>query len=198
MAAGALRFGVTDRATNMQIIDGMAVSSPGGDIGIGSDGVIPGGAAIRQRSARIQPISASEVDEVATMMSYDVVLNGSSPYVLYRPGPQSSSEGRLGWDNVRPTEKVMLLRLAKLNGKKLIVNSAWRSLETQSRIRSGSEGSIPKSGYHQSGQAFDISNSSYTSLEMFINNARSVGFGGIGRYSWGCHIDSRAGDITFR
>lgn len=196
IAAGALRFNSEQRYDGMTQAASV-VASPYEFAGVGVEGIVPGGGAIRQRSARANPITAQESDEASLHMTYESVLEGSSPYIYYRPGPASASGGRYGWDNVQPLEKIMLMRLAKTLGVKLIINSAWRSLETQARIR-GNDDSIPRSGYHQSGQAFDVSRSGMPSENSFINTARSLGFGGIGRYNSFIHIDSRYGDVTFR
>ncbi len=201
IAAGAIRFGITERTAGMNTAAAVpATSWPGAD-GISEGGVVPGGGAVRQRSARAEPITAAEADEAGRYMTYEAVyLNATSPYVLYQPGPDSARGGRFGWDNVQPLEKVMLMRLAKALGTKLYINSAWRSLETQAKIRSESSNpsAIPKSGYHQAGQAFDVSRRSFGNENTFINTARSLGFGGIGRYDTFIHIDSRFGDLTFK
>lgn len=201
IAAGAIRFGSAQKIEGIKAAEAIPATDWPGSDGIGEGGVVPGGGAVRQRSARAEPISAQEADEAGQYMTYEAVyLNANSPYVLYQPGPDSSREGRLGWDNVQPLEKVMLMRLAKALGTRLRINSAWRSLETQAKIRSQSSNpsSIPKSGYHQAGQAFDVSRQSFGNENTFINTARSLGFGGIGRYDTFIHIDSRFGDLTFR
>ncbi len=188
VASGALRYDEPTLSSGYSSIENIT-----------NDGTIAqDGAAMRQRSSRIMPISSEEAEEAKTHLSYDAVTNGTSSYVFYQPGPQSASSGRFGWDNVRPLEKIMLMRLAKSLSVKLYINSAWRSLSTQAEIRKGNESNIPKSGYHQSGQAFDVSRKTISDQNIFINTARGIGFGGIGRYDTFIHIDSRANDVTFR
>lgn len=97
-----------------------------------------------------------------------------------------SSLGEEGWTRVQPEVRIRLMKLQQLFGKRLIVNSAYRS-PTYNRSVGGARNSL-----HMSGMALDIkwSGISLTSREDFIDKALDVGFRGIGRYGTRfVHID---------
>ena len=81
-------------------------------------------------------------------------------------------------------EKLELLR-AELGNQPLIINSAYRTPEHNKAI-GGAENSL-----HMTGKAVDIAKVDDYDIDEMANIAEEVGFDGIGRYSWGIHVDVR-------
>lgn len=82
----------------------------------------------------------------------------------------------------------------RLGGKKLIINSAYRSRAYNESLRSRTRG-VAKNSFHTSGMALDVSRrsfgSDFESGENFIKIASQEGAMGIGAYSSFIHIDVR-------
>ena len=94
--------------------------------------------------------------------------------------------GREGWDGVVPEAKIKLMRLQKLWGRPLIVNSGLRP-EWYNRMIGGAAKS-----QHMGGRALDITWAGFKQADKaeFVRLARSVGFLGFGMgYPRFVHID---------
>jgi hypothetical protein len=87
--------------------------------------------------------------------------------------------GRDGWERVDPRARAMLMRVQREFGRRINVNSGYRSPEYNASL-SGSA----KNSYHMQGMAMDISwpGINATTREEFVRIARAQGFRGIGRY----------------
>lgn len=190
-AAGAFRISSDQRATGRQVIDGISPSIVGGQgVTFGDEGVaVEGGVQVRARAYRIEPISEEEIAILNNELTVENVLNGGSQHISLQKGESYAIDGPAVWTCVRPLEKVMLYRLSVRLGRKLIINSAYRSLYAQSRINP----SVTQS-WHSGGQAFDVRMSSYSGMnfEAFKGHANSIGFSRVRPYnSLGfVHIDT--------
>lgn len=182
LASGASRLSTAERQSARAAIEAIPATVVGGNgVTFGDEGImVEGGISVRQRSYQITPITAEEIDIINREMTFQNVTSGSSSYVDLLLGESYSYDGQAIWTKVRPTEKVLLLRLSKRVGK-LTLNSAFRSTYAQSKINPS-----VKASWHSSGQAFDIRMSSYTgkmNFETFKGYARSVGFGAVVAYN---------------
>lgn len=180
LAAGAVRYDSGSRMEGIRFagslpsygpVDSSPMAAPGSQIP--SDG--------RGVPANVAPMTQ---DEIGSVPSYEQIKDGGSQFLAFQGG--GLTMGPAGWTNARAEEKVMLIRLAKeLGGRRLTVNCAYRSPEHNKKV-GGATNSV-----HMSGKAFDISHSGMgTSVETFINTARSVGFRGFGYYNTFNHIDT--------
>ena len=86
-------------------------------------------------------------------------------------------------------EKLQIIR--EYFGKPVNVNSAYRTEEYNKAV-----GGVADS-QHLLGKAADISISG-VAPSTIANFAKSIGFGGIGIYSWGCHLDTRKDKAIWR
>lgn len=182
LAAGATRLQPAQRQSARTTIESIPATVVGGNgVTFGDEGImVEGGISVRQRSYQISPITAEEIDIINREMTFQNVSSGSSSYVHLLLGESYSYDGQAIWTKVRPTEKVLLLRLSKRVGK-LTVNSAFRSTYAQSKINPS-----VRASWHSSGQAFDIRMSSYSgrmNFETFKGHARAVGFGAVVAYN---------------
>lgn len=190
-AAGAFRLSSDQRATGRQTVDSIAPTIVSGQgVTFGDEGItVEGGIQVRGRAYRIQPISEQEIAVLNNELTFENVTSGRSQYIELLKGESFSIDGPAIWTRVRPMEKVMLYRLSVRIGKKLTVNSAYRSLYAQSKINPD----VTQS-WHSSGQAFDVRMSSYSgmSFEVFKGHANSIGFSRVRAYnSQGfVHIDT--------
>ena len=125
------------------------------------------------------------------------------PWPNFRPGELAcNSTGKLYIDP-RLLDKAEALR-ARLGGRALIVNSAYRSALHNAKV-GGAKGS-----QHLLGRALDISMVNHDP-ETFVREARALGFGGIGTYpkqnfihidigptrTWGDAFPRRSADPTY-
>lgn len=190
IGAGGIRFDLPERMSNIDAsfkiprIDGRINSrknreddlrnQQGSEPPTATNTAIP----MRQRSGIILPPTVQEINSVPNFEQAKSGYNG----IRYNPGSISSALGRDGWEKVQTLEIVMLLRLAREWGSELVINSAYRSRPVGAATKS----------WHMSGQAFDVSMRGVAASERsrFIQLARNLGFGGIGRYSTFIHIDS--------
>lgn len=78
-----------------------------------------------------------------------------------------------------------LEKLRQRIGQPLVINSGYRTPEHNERV-----GGSPKS-QHVEGRAADIREVKGLSIDEMAILAESIGFGGIGKYSWGIHVDVR-------
>lgn len=84
-------------------------------------------------------------------------------------------------------------RLCERKGKNIAlrINSGFRCNRHNSSIKKAS----PKS-QHRFGLAADIARPALTSVDELADLAEDIGFHGVGRYSWGVHVDIRDGGNT--
>jgi len=134
---------------------------------------VPGEA--RGVPANVDPISPEEIGQIP---SFEEIMSGGNPYIRFPGG--LGGMGAEGWSGAKTENKVMLIRLAKLWGSPLPINSAYRSPAYNKSV-----GGAPNSE-HIAGHAFDVAITS----SSFINMARSVGFTGFGFYGSFTHIDT--------
>lgn len=92
-----------------------------------------------------------------------------------------------GWTfvlNNHPRIYVILYRIAKIIGKPLQVNSAWRSQAKNDRLRAADPTGVAKSSLHIRGMALDVSTANLTLEEraFFVKLASREGCGGIEHY----------------
>jgi hypothetical protein len=87
--------------------------------------------------------------------------------------------GRDGWEMVDVRARAMLMKVQREFGRRINVNSGYRSPAYNASLRGAA-----KSSYHMQGMAMDISWSGMNNetREEFVRIARSNGFRGIGRY----------------
>jgi hypothetical protein len=171
--AGAIRYNPETRYNIQTRTAQLGASGP-----ISSSPWAPPGSLVpaeaRGVPVNIDPISP---EELAQVPSFEEIMAGH-PRLFFTAG--LGGMGAAGWSSCQPTEKVMLLRLAKVYGQRLGINSAYRSPSYNAAV-GGSPNSV-----HMSGKAFDISSTS----SGFINMARSIGFCGFGTYRSFTHIDT--------
>lgn len=105
-------------------------------------------------------------------------------------GLQPGRMGEEGWTRVDVKARALLMRVQARFGKKLIVNSGYRSPAYNENIRKNGGGAAKKS-FHMQGLAIDVtwSNFNTSNREDFIRIAREEGFRGIGRYPSFVHVD---------
>lgn len=190
-AAGAFRIPSSQRIAGGAMVDDVPATIVGGNgVTFGDEGVtVTGGIGVRQRAYKISPISDEELAILNNELTFENVAEGGSSHIELLKGESFSIDGPAIWTRVRPLEKAMLYRLSVRLGRKLTVNSAYRSLYAQSAINPS-----VRSSWHSSGQAFDIRMSSFsgTSFEEFKGHANSIGFSRVRPY-WGdgfVHIDT--------
>ena len=182
IAAGAFRPSSSERSAISTQIDNLPATVAGGNgVTFGDEGIaVNGGVGIRRRAYRIQPITEEEVAILNNELTAQNVLSGGSNHIELSKGTSYNIDKDKVWSNVRPLEKIMLYRLSLRIGKKLYINSAYRSSYAQSIINPS-----VKASWHSSGQAFDVSMRSYSgmSFEQFKGYANSVGFSRVRPYN---------------
>lgn len=116
------------------------------------------------------------------------ILNENTYSFGKDPKIQTAQEG---WEGVIPDALVRLIRLQRLFGKKLTINSAFRSERLNDFLRSRSA-NVAKNSKHLKGTAFDITWNGYPNeRDEFINLAQNkCGLLGIGVYSSFVHVDT--------
>lgn len=185
-SAGAFRVPSEQRAAAATQMDNMPPTVIGGDgFQFGDEGfIVPGGLAVRTRAYRIKPITAEEMEIIKNELSFEQIKAGTS-YIKLRTDTNSYNnfpepKSRI-WTYVRDTEKIMLYRLGKRINRQMLINSAFRT--------TGADAS-----WHKSGQAFDVSMSSFSGISMseFTGYARAESFGAVVAYNSQnfVHIDS--------
>lgn len=130
---------------------------------------------------KIGNITNEEIDELPT---YDEILNGQSPHIGFSVVYKRNPYGPVGWNKVRPQERVMLIRLAKELGRKLEINCAYRTDQQNASTHGSATNSL-----HKCGQAFDLN--ARPTAEI-VHAAKRVGFTGYGMYPNFLHIDTGA------
>lgn len=191
VAAGAFRIPSEQRSAGATNVDAISPTVVGGEgVTFGDEGIaVQGGIAVRRRAYRIEPITAEELAILNSELTFENVSQGKSDHILLLLGQSYSFDKSKIWTNVRPTEKTMLYRLSLKLGRKITVNSAYRSSYAQSQITGKDPGS-----WHISGQAFDVRMSSYSGMnfETFKGYANSVGFSRVRPYNGSgfVHIDT--------
>lgn len=175
--AGAIRYDPETRYAIQTRTSGLAASGP-----VSSSPNAPPGAQVPEGArgvpANVEPISP---EEMAQVPSYEEIMSGH-PHLAFSSGLGGMRAA--GWTGAQTTEKVMLIRLAKVMGKKLYINSAYRSPSYNASVGGASK------SIHMSGKAFDIALNHGLSAQEFINTARSIGFSGFGTYNSFVHIDT--------
>lgn len=128
------------------------------------------------------PMTSGDIDGVTPWN------DGKGDSRVYFAADLISSPGRVCWDKVVDEAKVKLMRLQANFGKKLRVNSGYRSPEHNRRVN-GKAGSK-----HLSGTAIDVTwegfrGASIDEKRRFARIARESGFKGIGGYDSFIHVD---------
>ena len=128
------------------------------------------------------PISSGDVDGITPWNDG----NGDERIKFTQNWPRVL--GRAGWEKVSIDARVKLMRVQKRFGKRLNINSGWRSPSYNASVN-GKPGSR-----HLRGEALDISWSGFRKnsqeYSMFIQFAREEGFSGFGiSYDTFIHID---------
>ena len=106
--------------------------------------------------------------------------------ITFGPGLQTGAMGEEGWTRVNPEVKIRLMKVQARFGRKLQVNSGYRSPAYNAKIGGA------KRSQHSAGNATDIWWSGFNAQtrEEFISIALEEGFRGIGRYGTRfVHID---------
>lgn len=174
--AGAIRYNPTQVSDIRTTMSSMSPSGPISDNPNAPPGSAP--ATIRALPAKVGPMTQEEVSQIP---SYQEIMNGNM-YFHFPYGLGGMKEA--GWTGLLMPEKIMLLRLAKLLGNRISINSAYRSASYNASV-GGAKGSM-----HKSGKAIDCWKHGGVDQETFINKAREIGFTGIGRYNTFTHIDT--------
>lgn len=78
-----------------------------------------------------------------------------------------------------------LEKLRQRIGKPLIINSGYRTPEHNAKVGGA------KNSLHLQGKAADIRKVEGLTIDEMANLAEMIGFDGIGKYSWGIHVDTR-------
>jgi hypothetical protein len=106
--------------------------------------------------------------------------------ITFGPGLQKGAMGEEGWIRINPEVRIRLMKVQARFGRKLQVNSGYRSPAYNARIGGA------KKSQHSAGNAVDIwwSGMNTQNREEFITIALEEGFRGIGRYGTRfVHID---------
>lgn len=159
-------------------------------------GVVSQGVSLETTAGNPPPPTTADIEGVTPWNDG----NGDSR-VTFGGGPRG--DGPESWSRMVPEAKVNLMRLQQKFGKKLTVNSAYRSTEKQARLfaeavqKYGSEAAArkkvapPGSSKHEGGTALDITWAGFPNDKSeFIQYARESGFKGFGvNYDSFVHID---------
>jgi uncharacterized protein YjbJ (UPF0337 family) len=148
-----------------------------------------------QETAPPNDLTISELTAAESLKTYEAV-KADSRFVLNEnaysfgldPKLQTAQEG---WEGVEAYALARLIRLQKLFGKKLTINSAFRSEKLNNFLRSKND-KVAKNSKHLKGTAFDIKWNGYPDgRDEFINLAQNkCGLLGIGVYSSFVHVDT--------
>jgi hypothetical protein len=126
------------------------------------------------------PIAVEEVEGVTSW-------NGGrgDAKISFGPGLQTGAMGEEGWTRVDVRARVLLMRVQNRFGRKLQVNSGYRSPSYNARIGGA------RNSYHSQGKALDITWAGFNSENRneFIRISREEGFKGIGTYGSFVHVD---------
>ena len=127
-------------------------------------------------------ITADDIDGVTPWN------NGNGDSRIGFQGGWIAGMGSIGWTEVDDTVQVMLMQVQKEFGKRLLVNSGYRSPAYNSKVGGA------KASLHMKKKALDITWSGYSGAnssesQRFIGICRGVGFKGFGGYSGFIHID---------
>lgn len=141
------------------------------------------------KNRNVRPVSDEERRNVP---NWETITSGNHPLIYMNPNARPVVQARYGmgedhWYGSDIDSRAMLMRVLETFGEKVTILSAYRSPEYNNYLRSLGVNAAPNS-QHCKGKAFDIANPLGTSKynvfyqEMF-RIARSVGFGGIGKYT---------------
>lgn len=176
--AGAIRYAPENISEIRGRMSSMGASGPISD----SPNAAPGSrfAEVRAVPAMVSPMTQEEMNQIPT---FEEIMSGNQYFYF----PQGlGGMGSAGWTGLMIPEKIMLLRIAKLIGNRVSINSAYRSPSYNASV-GGATNSM-----HKAGKAIDVWQHAGMSQESFINIARETGFTGIGRYSSFTHVDTGA------
>ena len=128
-------------------------------------------------------------DEVEGVPSYEDIASGNDARFTFGPGLGKNKMGADGWYGLTPETRVKLLRLQEKLGRRLQINSGYRSPEYNANLRPPGA----KRSKHMSGTAIDITWSGFNRQNRNeaakIAVSEDVGFKGIGYYNSFLHVD---------
>jgi hypothetical protein len=164
------------RITSARSLGNTARAVAGGAIRFDSETRRFQGGSIRQTytdAGNPPPINAADIEGVTP---YNQGRGDSR--ISFGPGLQPGKMGEEGWTRVAPEARIRLMRVQEIFGRKLIVNSGYRSPAYNARIGGA------RRSQHMSGNAMDITwnGINIQNREEFIRIAVEQGFRGIGRY----------------
>lgn len=133
------------------------------------------------------PPSAEEVDGIP---SWEDIWNGRSSRLSFGQGLGPNRMGSEGWNRVTVSTRTRLLRCQEEFGKRLQINSAYRSPAYNQALRDAGVNAA-RNSKHMQGTAFDITWPGFNTEEMyeFAAIARRNGLVGIGYYDSFIHCD---------
>ena len=145
-----------------------------------------------ERQGNVPPPTTQEYEGVPT---WEEIKDNNHPKIGIQGG-WVAALGSAGWTQTDGEVKAMLMKLQAKVGKRLIVNSCWRSSQYQRMLYDAGK-TTALNGQHTKGMAFDITwagwnrESTPVSEEAydFVDLASEVGFRGFGRYKGFIHID---------
>lgn len=150
-------------------------------------GIVNNGIAFETRYGNSAPPSVAEIEGVTSWN------NGAGDSRVTFVGG-ALNDGPESWYRVNTEVKVKLMRLQQKFGRQLRITSAYRSREKQARLHAADPANVaaPGKSLHEKGNALDVQWAGFDSQSKatFIQMAREVGFGGIGKnYATFVHID---------
>jgi hypothetical protein len=145
-----------------------------------------------EQKGNVPPPTTQEYEGVPT---WEEIKDNTHPKIGIQGG-WVEALGSAGWTQTDAEVKAMLMKLQAKVGKRLIVNSCWRSMQYQKMLYDAGK-TTTLNGQHTKGMAFDITwdgwnrESTPVSEEAydFVDLAKEVGFRGFGRYKGFIHID---------
>jgi len=119
-------------------------------------------------------------DTEALISEWEKIWNGQDERFKFGYGLGPNRMGSAGWYMTEPDARAKLIKLQEKFGKRLTINSAYRSKKYNGTRKNAAKGSL-----HMSGKAFDITWSGFNteSMNKVAALAREVGFTGIGYYN---------------
>lgn len=145
-----------------------------------------------EQQGNVPPPTTQEYEGVPT---WEEIKDNNHPKIGIQGG-WIAALGSAGWTQTDRKVKAMLMALQAKAGRRLIVNSCWRSMQYQKMLYDAGKTNTLNS-LHTKGMAFDIKwagwNRETTPVSDeaydFMDLAKEVGFRGFGRYKGFIHID---------
>jgi len=124
-------------------------------------------------------------EEIEGIPDYETLIAGGDSRITLGPGLGPNKMGADGWYGIKPEARAKLLRLQEKLGKRIQVNSGYRSPAYNRKVGGA------KRSKHMDGTAIDITFAGFNREERAkaARIAREVGFKGLGYYNSFLHVD---------